>query len=102
MVAVIAATAAGTVTVVEDAMAAITGTDVATGTAADVAMTATATVAEAGTATGLTSVIARGGRAGVEAEARDHPPAEGAVIPVAVAIAETDSLVFAISLVDVT
>lgn len=90
--AAIVAMAAGTATVVvvvEDATVA-TETDAATGTVAVVAMTATAIAAGADIATGLTSVTARGGRAGAEAEAQDHPPAEGVVILVVVAIAGTD------------
>lgn len=90
--AAIVAIAAGTATVVvlvEDATAAIE-TDVATGTVAVVAMTATEIAAGADTATGLTSVTARGERVGAEAEAQHHPPAEGMVNLVVVAIAGTD------------
>ena len=93
MEAATVAIAAGTVTVVvvvvEDATAA-TEMDAATGTVAVVAMIATVIAAGADTATGLTSATARGERAGAEAEAQDHPPAEGVVILVVVAIAGTD------------
>lgn len=87
-IAVMAAETA-TAVVVEDATA-VTETDAAKGIVVDVATTATATAAEADTATGLTSATARGGRAGAEPEAQDHPPVEGMEIPVVVAIAETD------------